>query len=145
MFNLADYLETILPEIPEVKTIYKVSDISKLEEMLGDIRNTPDCCVIVRETGDGYLNLKDRLLDSGYHNFFVFVMPKNKTSEARHEAKKEAMSRGVKILKKMKADSNDFGDPAYGTDFSKIDYMGWGPIGQGYHGYSFFLLTEQAI
>lgn len=144
MFNLADYLETILPQVPEVKKSYKASDISQIEELLGDIRNTPDVFFIVRETGDGYLNLKDRQLDAGYHNFFVLVRSTG-NSDSRHEAKKRAFQIALKVLKIMKSQSQDFGDPCYGVDFSKIDYMGHGPIGQDYHGYSFYFLTEQAV
>jgi len=144
MFNLADYLDTILPQVPEVKKSYKTSDLSQIEQLLGDIRNNPDIAIIVRETGDGYLNLKDRQLDSGYHNFFVMVKAGG-NSESRHEAKKRAFSIGLKILKIMKAESMDYGDPCYGIDFSKIDYLGYGPIGLDYHGYSFYFLIEQEV
>jgi len=145
MFNLADYFDTALPQVPEVKKSYKTSDITHIEQLLGDIRNNPDVAVIVRETGDGYLNLKDRQLDAGYHNFFVMVRSSSGKSESRHEAKKKAFSIGLKILGIMKSQSHDFGDPCFGVDFSKIDYMGYGPIGQDYHGYSFYFLTEQAV
>jgi hypothetical protein len=144
MFNLADYLENVLPQVPEVKKIYKTSDLSQIEQLLGDIRNSPDVAIIVRETGDGYLNLRDRQLDSGYHNFFVMVRSTG-NSDNRHEAKKKAFQIGLKVLKIMKSQSNDFGDPCYGIDFSKIDYLGIGPIGDNYHGHSFYFLTEQAV
>jgi hypothetical protein len=145
MFNLADYLEVILPTIPEAKKVYKASDITKIEEMLQDIRNTPDCLIISRETGDGHLNLRDRALDTGYHNFFVLQRAQTANSDSRHEAKKKAMNVALKIFRKMRSDAMDFGDPCYGVDFSKIDYMGHGPIGADYHGYSFFILVEQGI
>jgi len=145
MFNLADYLDNILPLVPEVKKTYKTSDLSQIEQLLGDIRNNPDVAIIVRETGDGYLNLKDRQLDSGYHNFFLVVRSNGKNSDDRHLAKKKAFEIGLKVLRIMKSQSADFGDPCYGIDFSKIDYLGIGPIGMDYHGYSFYFLTEQSV
>jgi hypothetical protein len=137
MFNAYEYLSSISPDIPEILKVYKVSGLSSLEEMLSDIRNNPQCCLCVRDAGDGFLDLKTRRLDSAYHTFYVMVKAETNNHDSRLQAKRSAMKTCIKLMDRAKKDSNDFGDPVYGLDFSKIDYSEIGPLGSNYYGYSF--------
>jgi hypothetical protein len=137
MFNAYEYIESIAPDVPEIKKVYKASGLSALEDVLSDIKNNPDCCSVVRDSGDGYLNLKDTRLDNSYQTLYVFVMAKVNDHDTRLRAKRQAMDIGVKLFDRIKEDSNDFGDPAFGLNFARIEYNEIGPIGRGYYGYSF--------
>jgi hypothetical protein len=137
MYNAYEYIFAIAPSVPEIKKVYKASGLSALEDLLSDLRNNPDCCCVVRDSGDGYLNLKDRRLNNAYHTLYIFVKAKINDHDSRLSAKRNAMTTGIKLFNRMKLDGRDYGDPAYGLDFSRIDYSEIGPIGQQYYGYSF--------
>lgn len=144
MFNLYEYLKTIKSDLTATDDVYKASGISKMEELLGSLRNSPKCVAVARDSGDGYLNFKDRRLDTGYHLFYMLVRAKVTDHTAVLQAKREAMSAGIELLERMKQDSTDFGDPTYGVDLSRVDYSEIGPIA-GYFGYSFSFLVEQSF
>jgi hypothetical protein len=144
MFKLYEYLQSIKSGLTATDDVYKASGISKMEELLGNLRNSPKCVAVARDSGDGYLNFKDRRLDTGYHLFYLLVRAKLNDHTAVLDAKREAMSAGIEVLERMKRDSINFGDPAYGIDFSRVDYSEIGPIA-GYFGYSFSFLVEQSF
>lgn len=139
MFNSYEYFETIYQAVPDIKKIYRASGLAGLEEVLSESRNNPDCCLVVRDAGDGFLDLKDKRLDNGYHTIYIMVYGgKLLDHAARLAAKRKAMQTGIKLFDRAKLDAVDFGDLAFGLDFGRIDYNEIGPVGtQFYYGYSF--------
>lgn len=138
MFQAYEYFTTIAPDVPEIKKVYRVSGISALEEVLTDVRNNPDCCLVVRDSGDGFLDLKDKKLDDAYHTLYIMVESKLNDHDSRMLAKRMAMATGIKLFERMKEDAVEFGQPAFGLNDSKIQYNEIGPIGgRYYYGYTF--------
>jgi hypothetical protein len=144
MFNDFEYFSTIYAAAGLVK-IFKASGISVVEDLLKSFSNTPDNCLIVRDSGDGNLNFRDRQLDTAYHTIYIFAKGKLNDPAANMAAKRDAMSKAIALFKLMKLDAGDFGDSAYGFDDSKVDYSEIGPIGQQMYGYSFSFLMEHAF
>lgn len=145
MFLLYEYLNSIFAEIVEIKAIYKISSIVQMEEMLSDVRNNPGCCLMVKESGDGYLNFKDRRLDVAYHTFYVMVRAEVLDNNSRLVAKRKSMATGIKLIDRMRADATEYGSQAYGLNENRIDYSELGPIGRNYYGYNFSFLVEQGF
>ena len=141
MFNTFEYLSTIYQAAGLAK-IYKASGISNVEDLLSDLTNAHENCVIVRDSGDGFLNLRDRRLDTAYHIFYVFSKGKFNDHSANLTAKRAAMALAIALLDRMKSDAFDYGDPAYGFEASRVDYAEIGPIGQSFYGYSFSFTME---
>ena len=137
MFNSFEYFDSIKAAVPEIEKVYKASGLSALEEVLTDLRNNPNCCLVARDSGDGFLNLKTTKLDNAYHTIYVMVQVKLNDHDSRLAAKRAAMTTGLKVFMRMKQDANDFGDPAYGLNDSRIDYNEIGPLGSNYYGYAF--------
>lgn len=144
MFNSFEYFSTIYAGAGLVK-IFKASGISMVEDLLKSFSATHDNCLIVRDSGDGHLNFRDRQLDSAYHTIYIFQKGKLNDPTANMAAKRAAMLKGIALFKLMKQDAGDFGDAAYGFDDSKVDYSEIGPIGQQFYGYSFSFLMEHSF
>lgn len=137
MFQSFEYFSTIVAQVPDIKTIYRCSGISSLEEVLTSLKSNPDCCLVCRDSGDGKLNLKDQEHSNTYHTIYVMVEAAINDHDARLAAKRRAFADGVAIFKLMATQCHNFGDPAYGFDASNIDYAEIGPVAMGYYGYSF--------
>jgi hypothetical protein len=135
MFNAFEYFSTIYASAG-ITEIYKASGITNVEELLSNIGNPADSCLVVRDSGDGYLDFEDTQLDTGYHTFYVMCRGKFNDHSANLTAKRSAMAKAIALIKLMKADSFDFGDAAYGLTASRIDYSEIGPLGAGFYGYS---------
>jgi len=145
MFLLYEYLESIREEFIDLKVTERVSSIIQLEEMLTNIRDTSKYRFLVKDSGDGHLDFKARRLNIAYHIFYIFVKAGVNDNGSRLTAKREAMIMGIKIIDRMRADSEDFGDPTHGLDDSRVDYGEIGPIGNNYYGYSFGFTIEQSF
>jgi hypothetical protein len=145
MFNLYEYLETIVADVPLIKATHRVSSLVQLEETLSNLRQAASCILLVRDSGDGHLNLRDRRLNTGYYNFYIMVKADVNDHASRLAAKRSAMQIGVQLFDRMKQDMHNFGDPAYGFDDSRIDYSEIGPIGNNYFGYSFGFTVQQGF
>jgi len=141
MFNAFEYFATIYVKAGLAK-IYKASGVSMVEDMLKSFTENYNNCLIVRDSGDGHLNFRDRQLDTAYHTIYIFAKGKMNDPLANLAAKRSAMAKAIELFKLMKIDAGDFGDAAYGFDDSKIDYSEIGPVGQQYFGYSFSFLME---
>jgi hypothetical protein len=141
MFNAFEYFSTIYAAAG-ISEIYKASGISNVEELLSNIGNPSDNCLVVRDSGDGFLNLHDQRLDTAYHTVYVFSRGKFNDHAANLTAKRTAMAKGIALFDLVKADAYDFGDPAYGFESSRVDYAEIGPIGNGFYGYSFSFTIE---
>jgi hypothetical protein len=145
MFLLYEYLESIIEAVPEVKVVERVSSIIQLEEMLTNIRENPRCRLLIKDSGDGHLDFKDHRLNTAYHIFYIFLKANVNDHSSRMNAKREAMSIGIKLIDRMRADSEDFGMQTYGFDDSRVDYGEIGPIGNNYYGYSFGFTIKQGF
>jgi len=144
MFNAFEYFSTIYTGVGLSK-IYKASGISNVEELLSDLTNAHSDCLIVRDSGDGFLNFRDRSLDTGYHTIYIFSKGKFNDHSSNLHAKRIAMSYAIALFWRMKQDAVDFGDPAFGFDPSRVDYAEIGPIGQSFYGYSFSFTMEHSF
>jgi hypothetical protein len=71
------------------------------------------------------------------HSFAILDVVKQGSSPDRVRALNACMAAGLKVLKKMLADSQDFGDACYGFDRSRIDYQRIGPLVRNTWGYLF--------
>lgn len=141
MYDQYEYINTIYTAAG-IGKIFKASNISIVEDLLKDFKATFPNCVIVRDAGDGNLNLKDRRLDTAYHTLYVFAKGKFNSPDDNMIAKRTAMQKAIALFDRMKLDAVDFGDPAYGFDASRVEYSEIGPIGQQYFGYSFSYTME---
>ncbi|KAF0200636.1 MAG: hypothetical protein FD170_3385 [Bacteroidetes bacterium] len=144
MFNTFEYLDSVKADLP-VNEILKASGITRMEEMLQSIRNLKENVIVARDSADGHLNLKDRRLDHGYNMFYVFSRAKVNDQHSVLQAKRNSMANGIKVLERIKRDSEDFTQTAYGVNFSRIDYNELGPIAGTFYGYSFGFLVEQGF
>lgn len=145
MFDLYDYIKDIAPDVPELQKVYRTHGLSTLDEMLNDVRNNPACCVVVQEGADGRLDLRARRHNTAYHTFWVMTRAKLNDNDSRLAAKRLSMFAGVRLIDRMRADSDDFGQRAYGLDDENVQYAEIGPIGQNYYGYSFSFTVAQGI
>jgi hypothetical protein len=145
MFLLYEYLESIIEAVPQIKKLYRVSSLVQLEEVLSNLRDLPHNALMVTDSGDGYLDFKNRRLNTAYHTFYVFVKANINDHSSRLAAKREAMQSGINLIDRMRADSEDFGMLTYGFDDSRIDYNEIGPIGNNYYGYSFGFTVKQGF
>lgn len=141
MYDQFEYINTIYTAAG-IGKIFKASNISIVEDLLKDFKASFPNCVIVRDAGDGNLNINDKRLDTAYHTLYVFVKGKFNSPNDNMAAKRTAMQLGIALFDKMKLDAVDFGDPAYGFNASRVEYSEIGPIGQSYFGYSFGYTIE---
>jgi len=141
MFNAFEYFSGIYAD-NNIEKIYKASGISQMEGLLADLKAKYESCLVVRDSGDGHLNFRDRRLDTGWHTIYVMVKGKFNSPDDNLTAKRNAMQLGIGLFELMKLDSEYEEQAAYGFDDSKIDYAEIGPIGQNYYGYSFSFLME---
>lgn len=137
MFNQYSYLSGILPYFPEVKAIYRVSGLAGMEEAMQNLRTIPALMLFSEDDGDGFLDLEDGNLDNGFHTFSIGGPVKLGDSEDRLRVLNVSMSNGLKIFKRMITDSQDFKNPMYGFDRSRIDYQRIGPLLNNTYGYMF--------
>jgi hypothetical protein len=145
MFNLYEYLVSIVADVPLIKATHRVSSLVQMEETLSNLRQAASCALLVRDSGDGHLDLHDRRLNTGYYNFYIMCKANVNDHASRLAAKRLAMQVGVQLLDRIKQDALDFGDPAYGFDDSRIDYSEIGPVGANYYGYNFGFTLKQGF
>lgn len=151
MFDQYTYLNnlvTVVPEgeettvIPEIKAVKRISGLRELEEMLEDLRGLQYPLILAEDKGDGFLSFSRRNLDNGYHSFYLVSKAKIENSTSRTEVQALCMALGKKVFKQMLKDSVFFGDPVYGFDKDRIDYMRVGPLVNNFHGYSFSYIIK---
>lgn len=137
MFNQYSYLSGILASFPEIKGIYRVSGLSGMEEAMQNLRTLTPLMLFSEDDADGFLDLEDGNFDNGFHTFSIVDVAKLGDSADRVRALNACMAAALKILKRMIADSKDFGDPVYGFDRSRVDYQRIGPLLNNTYGYMF--------
>ena len=144
MFNQYAYLDSIKGVAPELEAIHRVSGMRNLEEPLENIRNLKDYMLLVEDDDDGYFDLDDKNADHGFRTFYVIGRAKLNDSNSRTQVQKQCKLSALKLFKQFKADSHNFGDPAYGYDSSRIDYRRIGPLVENYHGFAFsYVITNE--
>ena len=137
MFNQYAYLDSIKGVAPELEAIHRVSGMRNLEEPLENIRNLKDYMLLVEDDDD-------KNADHGFRTFYVIGRAKLNDSNSRTQVQKQCKLSALKLFKQFKADSHNFGDPAYGFDSSRIDYRRIGPLVENYHGFAFsYVITNE--
>lgn len=143
MYDQYTEINKILSSATEIKQLHRCSGISDMEETLQEkLRDLKTPLMIAEDDGNGYLSIEGRNLDGKYLTFYVLTQPEAQTSEKRKAALLVCRKAALKMLKKMKAKSLNFGDPFYGIDFTRIDYQVLGPIATGLYGYSYSYLMR---
>jgi hypothetical protein len=137
MFLQYDYFLGLMDDFPEIKQISRVTGLSGMEEVLENIRSLKLPALIIEDDGEGYLDLTQGNFDNSYHNFTIVDKVKLSDSSERVKILNQCFSIGLKIMKRMMIDSRDFGDPCYGFDHSKINYLRIGPMVNNTYGYTF--------
>lgn len=137
MYSQFDYFSEILPDFPQIKTISRITGLNGMEEAIEDIRNIKPLILLVEDTDSGFLDLSQGNLDNGYHTFTIIDQAKLSDSADRLRALNACMKEGLKIFSRMMADAQEFGDPCYGFDRSRIDYQKVGPLVNNCYGYMF--------
>ena len=137
MFSQFDYLSEILPDFPQIQTISRVTGLNGMEEAMENIRTIKTLILLAEDTDSGFLDLSQGNFDNGYHTFAIIDLAKLGDSADRLRALNACMSAGLKILSRMMADAQNFGDPCYGFDRSRVDYQRIGPLVNNCFGYMF--------
>ncbi len=115
----------------------RVTGLAGLEEAMENLRSASPLMLMVEDDADGYFYLEQGNFDYGFHTFSLVDVCRPGDSADRHRALKLCMVTGLKILKRMMADSREFGTPCYGLDRSRIDYQRIGPLVNNSYGYMF--------
>lgn len=143
MYDQYAEIEKIKAEVPEIKQIHRASGISEMEETLQEkLRSLITPVLICEDDGNGYLSIDDKNFDGKYLTFYLLDKPSAQTSEERKKTLLLCRKTALKLLKKMKAKAENFGDPFHGIDFSRIDYQRIGPVATGLYGYSLSYLMR---
>lgn len=137
MFRAYDYFKAREAEIG--LPVYRVTGISKLEELVRDIRSTKFPCLVVDYGADGVLDIQDRHCNRGYYTFHLIdTMTGSVTDTGRiFSILDEMFIHGEAIIQRMAAQSYDSSMPCYGFDRQSIRYSRIGPIGMQAYGYTF--------
>lgn len=143
MYDQYTEINKIKAQVPEIIQIHRASGISDLEETLQEqLRSLKTPLLVCEDDGNGYLAIEGHNLDGKYLTLYVLTKPEAATSEKRKAALLMCRKIALKLFKKMKAASLNFGDPFYGIDFSRIDYQRLGPVATGLYGYSLSYLMR---
>lgn len=141
MFDQYQYFTSLLNldpvPVPEIEAIHRISGLRELEETIEKIRSQKDFMLLVEDDDDGYLKLEHGNVDNGFRTFYVVGRAKLNDSASRKLVQNQCKTIALKIFKQMMADAQNFGDPCYGFDRSRIDYQRVGPLVENYHGFSF--------
>ena len=142
MFDQYSYMDSILADFPEIKSVERISGLSGMEEVLEKIRTVNPPVLLVEDDGNGFLSLEQGNFDHGFHSFSIVDQAKLNDSSSRLEVQNRCMAIAKKLFLRMLADSTYFGDPCYGFDRSRIDYQRIGPLVNNYYGYMFSYIVS---
>lgn len=137
MFSQFDYFSEILPDFPQIQTISRITGLNGMEEAMENIRSIKPLILLAEDTDSGFLDLSQGNFDNGYHTFTIIDQAKLSDSADRVRALNACMTAGLKIFSRMMADAQNFGDPCYGFDRSRVDYQRIGPLVNNCYGYMF--------
>jgi len=139
MFAQFDYFSSIITQaaFPEIKSVGRISGIAGMEEALENLRSISPLMFYAEDDSDGWLSLSQGNFDNSMHSFTLLDVVKIGDSSDRVRALNACMTAGLKVLRKMLTDSQDFGSPVYGFDRSRVDYQRVGPLVKNTWGYLF--------
>lgn len=156
LFNQYEYIKSLQetdpelgPEedpilIPEIEALHRVSGLRNLEETLENIRDLKDYMLLIEDDDDGYLNLQDKNVDTGFRTLYIVGRTKLNNSTSRTQVQAQCKLFALKLFNQFLADSHNFGDLTYGFDPSRIDYRRIGPLVENYHGFAFsYVITNE--
>ena len=147
MFDLYSYLKKVKDEIPDlgISEVYRVSGLSRLDELVRDVRQTRFPCLVVELGVSGTIDLSQGTSDNGYYSFTVLDSAADAPADARrvYEMMNRAFCIGKRVLRRMQSDSTDIDRPCYGLDVSSVGYSPVGPVGMHGYGYSFGLVMTR--
>lgn len=147
MFDLYSYLKKVKDEIPElgIAEVYRVTGLSRLEELAKDVRQTRFPCLVVDLGVSGTINLSQGMCDSGYYSFTILDSAADAPSDPQrvYEILNQTFVQGKRVLRKMQDDSADICLPCYGLDVASVGYSSVGPVGLYGYGYSFGLVMTR--
>ena len=144
MFNQYEYFTSIIDEndFPEIKTISRVTGLAGLEEAIENIRSISPLVLFIEDDADGCLNLEQGNFDYGFHTFSIVDVCRQGDTADRIRALNACMTAGLKLLKRMLADSRNFNDACYGFDRTRIDYQRIGPLMNNTYGFMFTYIIK---
>lgn len=139
MWNQYQYFHGVITpeEFPAIGTVGRISGLMGMEEAIENLRNLRPLMFFCEDDNDGYISLTQGNFDHSMHMFAILDVVKLGDSADRVRALNACMAQGLKILKKMLSDSQDWATPVYGFDRSRIDYQRIGPLVNNTWGYMF--------
>ena len=144
MFRAFEYFQKIAPECG-ISQVYRVTGLSRLEELIRNVRQTRYPCLAVEIGTDGLLNILSGRTNETYHTFYVLDSVGDRPEDMERIAQilDSTFRTGETLLRRMKVDSGDISAPCYGLNASRITYSPCGPVGMLCYGYAFnFTMTR---
>ena len=143
MFNAYRYINGLAPSQGWPK-VYRVTGLSRMEELIADVRETEFPCVAVEIGNDGGLDMTTGLTTKGFYTFYVVDRLENINDMERLDGIfSAAFDMGMAILARMKSDSRDLGDPCYGFCPDEISYSRIVTAGMQACGYAFNVVINR--
>jgi len=142
MFDALQYAKDKAPLIPEIEKVYSASGVAEIDELLQNIREAASPVLMVEDSADGVLTIETGNYADEYNTVWLLDRVKLNDSPDRRRAQKLCFGLALKFFKQMKADSQNFGDAAYGFESRNISFNRVGPIGNHYYGYVFSFIIK---
>ncbi|NQU54155.1 MAG: hypothetical protein HQ522_16630 [Bacteroidetes bacterium] len=139
-----EYFSANNASFPEVEAMHRITGLRELEETLEEIRNHKPFMMLVEDDDDGYLSFEGGNSDNGFRTFYIVGQAKLNDSTDRKLIQRQCKAIALKVFKQIMADAQNFGDPCYGFDRSRIDYRRIGPLISNYYGFAFsYILVDE--
>ena len=142
MFDALQYAKDKAPLIPELQKVYSASGVAEIDELLQNIREAASPVLMVEDSADGVLSIESGNYAHEYNTIWLLDRVKLNDSPDRRRAQELCFGLALKFFKQLKADSQNFGDIAYGFDAKNITFNRVGPIGNHYYGYAFSFIVR---
>ena len=143
MFNAYKYIDGLASAQGWPK-VYRVTGLSRMEELVADVRETEFPCVAVEIGADGGLNMTTGLTNRGFYTFYAIDRLESANDMERLEKIFAAtFDTGMAILARMKRDSHDLGDPCYGFCPDEVSYSRIVTAGMQACGYAFNIVINR--
>ena len=144
MFRAYEYFREAAPGCG-IPNVYRVTGLSRLEELARSIRETRFPCLAVEVGADGILNVLTAHTTESYHTFYVLDTVGDRPEDMDRIARimQETFQMGEALIRRMRADASDITGPCYGLDAARVTYSSIGPVGMHCYGYGFsFTMTR---
>ena len=138
MFKAYEYFKEKEAGKTDGLPVYRVTGLSKMEELVRNARDAVFPCLVVDYGVDGILDLDDRTRDQGYYT--IHLLDSTSETERIFPVLDAMFERGKMIMRQMSADrwapGEPFG-PCYGFKPATVRYSAIGPVGMLAYGYTF--------